>query len=260
MKLLKKFIPLLALPFLTSCTLPQQPTGNIGGAAIGAGIGAGSMALFAANKPFILLGGIVGAGLGYYATTLRFAAGPIVQACGQVYTLGDYVGIEIPTDRLFEDNTACFLPEAGPILASTVDIVQRFPCHNIIISGSTSGFGPSRYERKLSEQRARQVASYLWANGVNDFKAQSIDMRRLTYVGYGNHFPIANNIKNNSIRKNSRIQIILFPSIAPTELTKDCSLFNNIGAYSDHTDYARCPNQPSQLPMDFSKIFPPKPN
>lgn len=232
-------------PFLASCALP--PTGNPGGAAIGGAIGAGSLALLGADKPFILFGGLLGAGLGYYATTLRFAAGPIIQAGGQAYTLGDSVGIEIPTNRLFEENTAYFLPGTGPILNSVLDILKRYPNHNILVSGNSSGFGSSRNEQKLSEDRARQVSAYLWSNGIGEFKERSFDVRKLVYVGYGNYFPIANSLHSNSICANSRIQITAYPSTSPLAKRKEFKPFSNIGA-----------DQPEVcLPQDFSKEFPP---
>lgn len=212
-------------PFSHDNELTGSPVGVIGGGAAGAT----TAAVLGASKPVIGLAGIGGAGLGYYVTTLRFAAGGIIHGGGQVFTLGDYVTIILPSDRLFEPNTADLLPEAEPMLDSTVTVLQRYPDQNIMISGNTSGFGTQKFEQKLSQRRAERVASYLWAHGITSYKKDSNDMRRLIYVGYGDHFPIANNLHIDSLRKNSRIQITSFPSKQQLELDKCHKVFNNVG-------------------------------
>ena len=205
-------------------------TGSATGTAVGAGVGAGIAGLLGASKPWTYVAaGLGGATVGYYVTTLRYAAGGVIQGGGEVYTLGDYTTIEIPTDQLFDANSDEFLPQADPILKSAVDVLDRSPCNNIMISGNTSGFGTTRWERKLSENRARQVASFLWLHGINDFQGQSIRMRHLTYVGYGDFFPISNNIRAKSIRQNSRIQITAYPTKAQLGLDKHHAAFHNLG-------------------------------
>ncbi|HSW93923.1 MAG TPA: OmpA family protein [Gammaproteobacteria bacterium] len=233
-------LSLLCLPFLAGCsfnpfTTDNEMTGRAGPTLAGGAIGAGSAALLGGSKYTIGLAGLGGAALGYYVSTLNFAAGGIDQAGGQVFTQGDYVTIEFPTDNIFDENTADLLPEAAPALQSTVEVLKRYPNNNILVSGNTSGFGTTRWERTLSEKRAREVASYLWAHGVNAFKGgpaefdPSSPTRSLSYVGYGNYFPISNNIKNDSIRENSRIQITAYPSRAQLKLCNDQKIFANIG-------------------------------
>lgn len=205
-----------SLLFLTSCSynpfiFNNHTTGSPAGALVGAGIGAGSVALLGGTRPLIVLAGLGGGALGYYVTTLRYDAGGVIQGGGQVYKVGDYIGIYIPTDNLFEPNTADFLPQARLILESAADILQRYPNNNIMISGNTSGFGHARWERRLSEKRAQRVAAFLWNEGVSPFKDQSNDMRKLNYVGYGDFFPISHDYTNDSIRQNSRMQITSYP-------------------------------------------------
>jgi outer membrane protein OmpA-like peptidoglycan-associated protein len=209
-------------------------TGHPAGTAIGAGIGAG-IGYIAGEKSisYGLLGGLAGGAIGYYATTLRFASGGVIQAGGVVYTLGDYATVEIPTDNLFDANSHEFLYEAPPILDSAVAVLNRYPNNNILVSGNTSGFGTTKWEKKLSEARARQVALYLSAHGISNFKEHSIDTRKLAYVGYGNYFPIANNIKARSIRENSRIQITAYPSNADLRGDKKSAVFHNIAGLNE---------------------------
>ena len=209
-------------------------TGNALGAGVGAIVGGGTAALLgSSSKPVIGIAALAGAGIGYYLTTLRFDSAGIIQAGGQVYTQGDYATIEISSDKLFDANSSDLLPQAEPILKSAATVLNRYPCHNIMISGNTSGFGSSRYERKLSEDRARQVAAFLWVNGISSFKPQSIDSRQLTYVGYGNYFPVANTMTQTGIRANSRIQITAYPTKDQLLINKKQRMFSNVGALED---------------------------
>ena len=216
-------------------------TGNPAGAVIGGAAGAGGAALLGANKVGVAVAGVAGAGLGYYVTTLGAAAEGVRQAGGQVYTLGELVTIVIPSDKLFDVNTSDLLPEADPILDSALAVINRYPDHNVMISGNTSGFSIPRYEQKLSEARARQVAAYFWSKGISDFKYQSIETRRLIYVGFGDAFPIANNIKANSLRQNSRIQITLYPSHLDQQ-NKCFRAFHDVGAINDDLPETRPQN------------------
>jgi outer membrane protein OmpA-like peptidoglycan-associated protein len=221
---------------LSSCSFnPFRPndnhlTGSAEGAAIGGAAGLGISAVLGAPRTIIALATLGGAGIGYYATTLRFSEGGIRQAGGEVYVLGDYVAINIPTDSLFEPNTDELLPSAAYILNSAAAVLGRFPQDNIIISGNSSGFASDRTEHKLTERRARQVAGFLWSAGVNSFQGDNNTQRKLIYTGYANHFPIANHYHNASIRMNSRIQITAYPSNKDLALDKHDMIFNNIGA------------------------------
>jgi outer membrane protein OmpA-like peptidoglycan-associated protein len=178
--------------------------------------------------------GIAGGALGYYISSLPFTAGGVTHVGGKVYTLGDYATIEIPAEALFDVNSSDFMPEASAILNSAVAVLNRFPNDNILISGHVNGYYSSKFERKLSEDRARQVAAYLWAHGINNDNISNPNenyggkelpkrySRDLTYVGYGSHFPIANHITAEGIRQNSRIQITAYPQDTHLKMNK-CS-------------------------------------
>ncbi len=214
-------------PFSTDNKFTGSPTATVAGGVIGGG----TAAVLGAPKSLIALAGVGGAAVGYYVTTINFAAQGVAQGGGQVYTLGDYATIEIPADKIFEDNSSDLLPEAAPILQSAATVLEHFPDNNIIVSGNTSGYGTRKFELTLSEARAQQVAAFLWANGINTIKKTDYNkpLRQLIYVGYGNYFPIANNIKASGIRANNRIQITAFPSKRQLQLTKDKKVFANIG-------------------------------
>lgn len=213
-------------------------------AAAGAGIGAGSVALLGGSKPLIGAAGLVGGVVGYYVSTLRYDSGGVLQAGGKVYTIGLYTGIYIPTDKLFEPNTSELLPQASFVLDSVADILKRSPNNNIVISGNTTGFGQRKWEQKLSEERAAKVASYLWKVGVNNFQNPGIDTRKLTYVGYGDYFPIASTETSRGLRQNGRIQITSYPSNVDLHIDDRHKTLHNIGSTDDDSGKGEPTNSP----------------
>lgn len=220
-------------PFISN----NHTTGSPVGAAAGATAGAGTMSLLGASRGLITLGGIGGGAAGYYATTLRYAASGVIEAGGEVYQNGQYVGIYVPTDNLFEYNTAEFTDHAEPILDSVVAILNRYPNNNILVSGNTSGFNRPRREQLLSQKRAKQVAAYLWKAGINEFRSQSIHpTRKLKYVGYGDYFPIANDYTNKGIRQNSRIQITSYPSMRDLLPDRNALIMRDMGKMGECND------------------------
>lgn len=240
------FTLVCGIALLTSCSYNpfignNRTTGSPVGAAIGAGAGAGSVALLGGPKSLMALTGLGGGMLGYYLTTERHDAGGIIQAGGQVYSVGEFVGIYIPTDKLFEPNTYDFLPQAETILSSAAAVLTRYPNNNIIISGNTSGFYRARWEQRISEKRAQRVAAYLWGAGINNFMDPSNNTRHLRYVGYGDYFPIANNITNKGIRANSRIQIVSYPTTCHLQMDQRSVSMNNVGAIDNDDAINKAP-------------------
>jgi outer membrane protein OmpA-like peptidoglycan-associated protein len=218
-----------------SASSQKTLTGSATGAAVGAVAGTSTGLLFGLPNSVSAALGLGGGAVGYYATTERFAAGGIIQSGGQVYSLGDYTTIEIPTDSLFESNSSDFVPGYEPTLLSVVSVLKRSPNNNILVSGNTSGFGSAKYERRLSEARARAIANYLWGNSINSIEGTptGFKVRKLQYVGYGNYFPISNNIRAESIRENSRIQITSYPPKDQLYIDKKMQAFNNIGGLDE---------------------------
>src|SRR5688500_8521362 len=85
---------------LTSCSYNpflgnNHSTGNANAALIGAGIGAGGVGVLGGSKSLMALVGVGGGAVGYYSSTVSFAASPLVASGGNIYTLGDFVGLSI---------------------------------------------------------------------------------------------------------------------------------------------------------------------
>lgn len=218
---------------LTGCNT-NHPTGSATSTLLGAGAGAGSVALLGGSKPLMVAAGLGGGAIGYYVSTLRYDSGGVIQSGGKVYRVGDMLGIYIPGDQLFEPNTDEFTPQASSILDSAADVLKRYPDNNIIISGNTTDFGTRKWEQHLSERRAQKVSSYLWNAGINQFKGQSIETRKLTYVGHGDMFPVASTLTNHGIRENNRIQITSYPSYTDKCKDRKRMVMRNVGGTDDY--------------------------
>lgn len=223
-------------PLIGNNKTTGSPEGTLLGAGIGAGLGAaanaGELSLLQTSNGLVVLGGLAGGAVGYYVTSVRYAASGIIQAGGQVYLLGDYIGIYLPTDKLFDVNTAHFTEQAGTILASVAAVLERKPQNNIMISGNTSGFAMAKLEQRISEDRAKKVAASLWKYGVTDFKDKGKDLsiRKLHYAGHGDYFPIASTITNKGIRENSRLQITSYPPQKDLRVSGRESTTINVGS------------------------------
>src|SRR5260221_6847101 len=81
-------LTLLSLSLLAGCTynpftLNNHTTGNPVAATIGAGVGAGGVALLGGSKATMVLAGLAGGAIGYYISTLRYAAGGIMHSRGK---------------------------------------------------------------------------------------------------------------------------------------------------------------------------------
>jgi outer membrane protein OmpA-like peptidoglycan-associated protein len=242
-----KLIIIFSLIFigLTACTFnpfisSDHTTGNPSVALLGGAGTAGAISLLGGPKPVMAFGGFLGGGVAYYLTTLRSDARGIYQARGQVYKVGYYIGIYIPSDSLFEPNTAEFVPNYQQTLDSVITVLSRSTHNNILVSGNTSGFALPHWEKKLTLARAKAVADYLWRYGACHFKDKSLGKRELSYVAYGNYFPIASDITNRGIRENSRIQITGYPSDADIFPGKYNVLYN-VGSLNDQVGLKKPP-------------------
>ena len=104
----------------------------------------------------------------------------------------------------FDLGKSTLKPVSYKILNQVADIMKRYPDYNLVISGHTDNTGSASKNQKLSNNRAKACYEYLIAQGISE--------SRMSYVGYGESRPIAN---NNSLRGralNRRVEFNLVPS------------------------------------------------
>lgn len=89
-------------------------------------------------------------------------------------------------------------------LNQVVEILNTFSDYNIRIEGHTDSVGSEEYNLKLSEQRSYNVALYLSGQGV--------DSDRISYVGYGETRPVADNKAEEGRSLNRRVEFVVLTS------------------------------------------------
>jgi len=110
------------------------------------------------------------------------------------------VVVNLP-DILFDVNKATLKQNTQVALAKLAGIVQVFPKINLRIEGYTDSTGSDELNMRLSKERAEAVLGFLQAQGV----AAS----RMTAIGYGPKFPVADNGTVEGRARNRRVEIIL---------------------------------------------------
>jgi len=90
------------------------------------------------------------------------------------------------------------------ILNQVSRIMEKYPDYNLVISGHTDNTGSASKNQQLSTERAKACYNYILA--------QSIDENRMSFVGYGESRPIANNNTLRGRTLNRRVEFSLFPA------------------------------------------------
>ncbi len=111
---------------------------------------------------------------------------------GVVVTLGDV---------LFETGQTELAPDARANLEDVVELLQTEPDKRIRIEGHTDSTGPASVNERISLERAEAVRDELAAMGI--------DSGRITAIGMGEDYPIANNDTADGRSQNRRVDVIL---------------------------------------------------
>ncbi|TFE72952.1 hypothetical protein A7Q10_03575 [Methylacidiphilum caldifontis] len=113
------------------------------------------------------------------------------------------VVLRLPSDILFDFDSANIKPTAEPLLFQVLEILKKYNRADVEIGGHTDTFGDEMYNLQLSEQRAFAVQQWLEAHlprGMYNFHA----------TGYGKSHPVVN--PRGSIEeqaRNRRVEIVI---------------------------------------------------
>ncbi|WP_405235285.1 OmpA family protein [Lentisalinibacter orientalis] len=99
----------------------------------------------------------------------------------------------------FELNSDRLRPGAENVLDDAAETLKRNPGLEVEVAGHTDSQGAAAYNQGLSERRARTVMDYLIGRGVDE------DM--LSYRGYGESQPIADNATAAGRAENRRVEL-----------------------------------------------------
>lgn len=117
---------------------------------------------------------------------------------GMLVTLGDV---------LFEFGRADVKPGAENALRKLADFLQKNPARRVLIEGHTDSVGSAAANSLLSERRAQAVAGALQRLGV--------PAARMTTVGYGKDYPIADNATDTNRALNRRVEVYIADNDQP---------------------------------------------
>ncbi|MDN5203340.1 OmpA family protein [Fulvivirgaceae bacterium BMA10] len=112
------------------------------------------------------------------------------------------IGSEVTLDNIyFEFDKAILLPGSFDELNKLVDLLNENPEIQIKIEGHTDGVGSNHYNLNLSKQRAKAVTDYLASQGIS--------RERVSHVGYGKNYPIADNTTEDGRALNRRVKFVV---------------------------------------------------
>ena len=207
------FIGLLFAFFtLSGCTTLDPYTGEqkVSKAGIGTGVGAvgGAIAgqLIGGDTASTLVGAGIGAALGgvtgSYMDRQDSRLRAQLRGTGvQVRRIGKDVRLIMPGDITFENNRSEIKSNFYNTLNSVAKVLAEFDKTTVKVAGYASSTGNAMYNQQLSERRARSVANYLIAHGI--------DPNRIMAVGYGARYPIASNATEAGQARNRRVEITI---------------------------------------------------
>lgn len=129
-------------------------------------------------------------------------AGPITnQGCPEI-SEEDQETIDFAIQNInFETASSILTAESRGVVDRVEDILRRYPGYRLLIGGHTDSIGSADSNQRLSERRAKAVYEYLISKGV----AAS----RLSYEGFGESMPIADNRYKDGREQNRRVTLDL---------------------------------------------------
>jgi OmpA-OmpF porin, OOP family len=110
-----------------------------------------------------------------------------------------YIALNI----LFETGKSAIQQESLPIVDQIFELLKNDATLKISIEGHTDNVGDAASNKKLSNDRAKAVMDALIAKGV--------DKTRMSFIGWGQEKPVADNRSEEGRTKNRRVEIVKKP-------------------------------------------------
>ena len=202
---------------LSACvTDPDTGQQRASRAGIGAGAGAVTGAVLGA-----ILGGrnnraetIIGAGLGavaggavggYMDRQERELRARTAGTGVEVVRRGDNLDLRMPSGITFDFNSSAVKSQFRGTLDQVSQTLGSYQSTYVDVTGHTDSIGTDAVNQRLSDERARAVADYLSARGVN--------RARIATRGFGKTQPIASNADDAGRARNRRVEIHISPIV-----------------------------------------------
>ncbi|WP_417622810.1 OmpA family protein [Parasphingorhabdus sp.] len=150
------------------------------------------------------LGGLAGAGIGYYMDEQEKKLREQTAGTGiDVTREGDNLILNMPSNVTFAVDSSAIDPAFQTTLSNVADTLSRYEKSYVDVLGHTDSTGSDAYNQSLSERRAESVANFLANSGVQ--------RARLAAKGYGESQPIASNSTEQGRAANRRVEIKIVP-------------------------------------------------
>lgn len=211
---MKKFASiLLCCTLIAGCGISNTGKGSLIGSGAGAAIGAGLGYLIGGNGQGAAIGAAIGTAVGagggaLIGNRMDKKAAELAAALedAQVETVTDVNGLEaikVTMDNgiLFDFNKSALKPAAKEQLDKFAAEMADMPETNINVYGHTDNVGTAAANKKVSNQRANMVASYLEKKGI--------DKNRIVAEGLSFDFPVADNETAEGRAQNRRVEIYI---------------------------------------------------
>jgi outer membrane protein OmpA-like peptidoglycan-associated protein len=124
------------------------------------------------------------------------------------YELAKFLASSEPVPRTFvfdhlnfESGTTVITKESEATLTDLLAILKAYPAVDSRLEGHTDSVGQPAANKKLSEDRAAAIESYLVKSGI--------DTKRITTAGYGQEKPLASNDTDDGRAKNRRLELVV---------------------------------------------------
>ncbi|NNF99156.1 MAG: OmpA family protein [Desulfobacteraceae bacterium] len=183
--------------------------------AIGAGIGAAGGAvigLLTADSKNRQRNALIGAGIGalaggsvgYYMDVQEAKLRQRLRDSGvSVTRSGNQLILNMPGNVTFSTGSSDINTNFHEVLNSVALILKEYEKTTVDVIGHTDSVGSETYNQRLSEDRARSVATYMGNQGILP--------ARLLVAGYGENQPIASNSTPEGRSQNRRVALQITP-------------------------------------------------
>lgn len=189
---------------LTGCQgMNRTQKGSLGGAAVGAGMGALIGKQSGHGGRGAVIGGAIGALSGGLIGNYMDRQAEELEKVADTERAGDGILVTMKDKILFDLDSATVKPAAETSLDKLAAVLVKYPKTTITVAGHTDNTGRPDYNLKLSERRADAVRFALADRGV----AAS----RVTTMGFGAENPVASNTTPDGRTENRRVELHIVP-------------------------------------------------
>lgn len=119
-------------------------------------------------------------------------------AIGAVRQTENEIAVTLKNDILFDYGKSTLSSQAKETLDKAVELLNKLPNRTLVVEGHTDSSGSDEFNMALSEKRAKAVYDYMNAQGLN--------IKSVSYKGYGETRPVADNSTKEGRIANRRVE------------------------------------------------------